>query len=142
MLRCPHLMLTDAGHDGCPPLSNLVDRFNTILRKNLFTLSYQRRMFTTPFLNLSYPICMSLVFQSRVEKPENRLHVPNNRYIYWDIFPDFCRANIDVNNLSFRCELAHLTRDPIVKPHSDSNDEVGITHGQVSTKVTVHPQHS
>ena len=68
--------------------------------------------------------------------------VANYRYIGAHILANFGGVDINVDNPGFRSKTAHLSCRPVIKSHSDSNNEVGVGNGHIGVSHAVHPDHA
>ena len=72
---------------------------------------------------------------------KNDLDVAVNRYMCEFIFIDLGGVDIDVHDLAVLGELGELAGDPVVEPHAQGQQQVGLVDGVVRIDRAVHAQH-
>ncbi|MBA7592274.1 hypothetical protein ES708_34452 [subsurface metagenome] len=77
-----------------------------------------------------------------IQRIQNHLHITHNGHIYTDIFANFGRVNIDMDNMSMRSKATYLACGSIIKPHPDSDNKVGSINCHIGMSHTMHSNHT
>ena len=85
---------------------------------------------------------MILGFDAPVQLSEYQLEVAHDRHVHVDVLAYLRRVDLNVNLLRVDGELGRLARDPVVEPHSEGYQQVGLLDGKAGVGHAVHTGHT
>lgn len=136
--RGPHLMLADVSRIGVFfTLRALADLMHGP-RHGQAVLVVIVGIGFAPFVNLRPPVCQARVCLVLHQQRKNDFHIAGKAETVGDVLIDFCRVNVDVNELRVLRVLVEVAGLTVRKAAADSNDEVGRANCVVRGFFAVH----
>ena len=86
--------------------------------------------------------CIGFFGRGFVKLFQDRLRVPDTRYVYIHIFTDARRVNVYVDDLCVNGKLVKLAGYPVVKPRAHRDEEVRILDSVIGVNRAVHAEHA
>ena len=73
---------------------------------------------------------------------EHGRQIAGEGHVHPDVFVEFGRIDVDVDLGGVRGVGLEVAGDPIVEPHPERDEQVGLLDGLVHPRLAVHPHHS
>jgi hypothetical protein len=118
----------------------LADR--VLLRDAGEVLVVAERLVQLPLAALSDPIGHIVRrLDDLVELFEREFHITANGNVGWLVFIEFRGVDIDMDDFAVLAEFLDLAGDPVVEPHAQRDQQVGLVHGIVCIHRAMHAEH-
>ena len=116
-------MLSDIGCDDGISFGYFIDLLDHIRTGQTFFIVFQRMLFGD-CLNLFDPFFMLMFFNSLIETCQHFFEISDNTAVYLNVFVDFCRIDINLENFGIFCKTAGISDDTVTEPGTDRDQQI------------------
>ena len=143
VLRRPHLVLPDAGHDDGFSVGLVRNLLHHLLRQQHVRLAdEQRGMLRPQCVSFLDPVQVHVGLHHRYQRAQAVLQVAQHRRVGHDVLVELRGVHVNVNDLGAGREVAEPPGNPVVEPRPQRYHQVRSVDGQARVGHPVHPRHS
>ena len=146
VLRFPHLVLADVGHDdgvavgGAPEIVDDVRRVQMAAVGQVLDVANGR--IPLELLDVRDPLAAIARLHARHQHFERFLQIAHDADVDAHVLVDLGRVDVDVNLLRVLRVGLQVAGDAIVEPHAEREQQVGLLNRRVHPRLAVHAHHA
>ena len=101
-----------------------------------------QRIFGFHLLDMLDPLRMLFFWDHFQKSAENFSYISDHRRIYHNILIDFCRIDIDLQDLCLFCKGLGISCDTITETCAQNDQKVALCHTEVGSLSSMHTEHA